>query len=46
MNTNEDTRVNAPEEVIALGIASEETKGGPLSGEFIGGNTALGISEE
>lgn len=27
MNTNENARTNAPEEVIVLGVASVETKG-------------------
>ncbi|MEY2159861.1 MULTISPECIES: benenodin family lasso peptide [unclassified Rhodanobacter] len=46
MNTNENMRTNPPEDVIVLGVASTETKGGPLAGEEIGGTHALGISEE
>jgi hypothetical protein len=46
MNTNENIRTSTPEEVIVLGIASTETKGGPLAGEDIGGVSFLGISEE
>lgn len=46
MNTNENIRTNMPEEVIEIGVASTETKGGPLVGEEIGGKNFLGISEE
>lgn len=46
MNTNENTHTNAPEDVIVLGVASTETKGGPLAGEEIGGPNVPGISEE
>lgn len=46
MNTESihiDTR---EDDVIVLGIASTETKGGPLAGEDIGGPNFVGISEE
>jgi hypothetical protein len=46
MNTNENIRKNAQQDVIVLGGASTETKGGPLAGEEIGGKNVLGISEE
>lgn len=46
MNTNENIRTNLQEDVIELGVASVETKGGPLAGEEIGGINFLGISEE
>lgn len=46
MNTNENIRTNAEEDVIDLGVASTETKGGPLAGEEIGGINFQGISEE
>lgn len=46
MNTNENTRNDTPEDVIVLGAASTETKGGPLAGEEIGGKNVMGISEE
>lgn len=46
MDTNDNARTNAPEDVIVLGVASVETKGGPLAGEEIGGPNVLGISEE
>ena len=46
MNTNENIRSNTQEDVIVLGVASTETKGGPLAGEEIGGKNVLVISEE
>ena len=46
MDKNESIRSNTPEDVIELGVASIETKGGPLTNEFIGGVAALGISQE
>jgi hypothetical protein len=46
MNTNENICNETPEDVIELGVASTETKGGPLAGEEIGGKNVLGISEE
>jgi len=47
MNTNENTRNNASEEVIVLGVASVETQGGPATGEGIGAGPVLpGISED
>jgi len=47
MSTNENARTNAPEEVIVLGVASVETKGGPGTGEplGIGAPVMPGISE-
>ena len=48
MNTNENTRNNASEDVIVLGVASIETKGpfGPTEGGGLGGPVTAGISEE
>lgn len=46
MNANENTRTNAPEDVIELGLASIETKGSPLPGnEGQGRAGEVGISE-
>ncbi|MEY2150231.1 MAG: benenodin family lasso peptide [Rhodanobacter sp.] len=48
MNTNENIRNNASEDVIVLGVASVETQGGPGSNEAVGfgGPVIPGISEE
>jgi len=48
MNTNENIRNDMPEDVIELGVASVETKGGPGSNEAVGfgGPIIPGISEE
>lgn len=46
MNTNENTRNNANEDVVVLGSASMETHGGPFAGEEIGGVNPLGISDD
>lgn len=48
MNTNEDIRNDASEDVIELGVASVETKGGAGSSEATGTGFPLipGISEE
>jgi len=46
MNTNENIRTNALEDVIELGVASVDTQGGPLTNEFIGGVAPMGISQE
>lgn len=48
MNTNENIRTNAPEEIIELGVASVETKGLFGTGEpmGIGAPVLPGISEE
>lgn len=46
MNTNENTRNNANEDVVVLGSASTETHGGPFAGEEIGGVNPLGISDD
>lgn len=46
MNTNENARTNAPEDVIVLGVASVETKGPFVAGEGMGGRTPAGISDE
>lgn len=47
MNTNENIRNDTSEDVIVLGIASVETKGGPATGEGIGaGPVGSGISED
>lgn len=46
MNTNENSRNNASEDIVELGVASVETKGSgvPLN-ETIGRQNELGISE-
>jgi hypothetical protein len=46
MNTNENIRTNAQDDVIELGVASVETQGPVGFGEVIGGPDALGISED
>ncbi|SOD56042.1 benenodin family lasso peptide [Pseudoxanthomonas wuyuanensis] len=48
MNTNENARTNAPEEVIVLGVASVETKGPGVGIELAGPGQQManGISEE
>jgi hypothetical protein len=47
MNTNDNTnRTNAQEDVVELGVASVETKGGPLTNEVIGGFAPMGISQD
>lgn len=46
MDTNEKTGKSPAEELIVLGVASVETRGGPLAGEEIGGPNVPGISEE
>jgi len=49
MNTNENTRTNLKEqeEIIELGVASVETKGGVFkTGEAMGLTIGAGISEE
>ena len=46
MNTNENIRNNASEDVIELGVASVETQGLVGTGEPIGGPAFSGISEE
>lgn len=46
MNTNENIRTNALEDVIVLGVASIETRGNVGLGEAIGGPTTPGISED
>lgn len=46
MNTNENTRTNAQEDVIVLGIASIETKGADVGFEPIGQMPEPGISAE
>lgn len=46
MNTNENARTNAPEEVIVLGVASVETKGQTGPGEANGVEMGAGISDE
>lgn len=44
MDTNQNARNHVQDEVIELGVASVETKGGPLAGEEIGGFNVPGIS--
>lgn len=47
MDTNENTRNNASEDVIVLGVASIETQGNPTDlGELHGSIPTLGISED
>lgn len=46
MNTHEDIRSNASEEVIELGVASVDTQGGLGNDEAIGGTQVMGISED
>lgn len=46
MNTNENARTSATEEVIELGVASVETKGPAGINEFVGNLMQPGISEE
>lgn len=46
MNTNENTRNATSEDIIVLGVASVETKGGGAYGEFVGEDASAGISEE
>lgn len=48
MNTNENIRNDTSEDVIVLGVASIETKGGPGTAEPMGfgGPVLPGISEE
>jgi len=47
MNTNENIRNDASEDVIELGVASVETRGGPNNTEpFGGGPATAGISED
>ncbi|WP_168199004.1 benenodin family lasso peptide [Luteimonas granuli] len=47
MNANEDIRSSGPEDIVELGVASVETKGGVFeTGEHMGLNIGVGISEE
>jgi len=46
MNTNENIRNDTSEDVIVLGVASVETKGGSDSGEAFGISAGMGISED
>lgn len=46
MKTNENIRNETPEDVIELGVASIETKGGTFNTEGLGGQPILGISED
>lgn len=46
MNTNETNQTVAEGGVTELGIASLDTKGGPYTGEPIGGLNLAGISDE
>jgi hypothetical protein len=47
MDTNDTIRTNTPqEEIIVLGVASIETKGGVINTEGLGGQPMPGISEE
>jgi hypothetical protein len=47
MDANENIRQDTPDDVIVLGVASIETRGGPNNSEPFGGGTAApGISED
>jgi len=49
MNTNENNRTHAPDDIIELGVASIETKGSiglQEGGGGLGGPVIPGISEE
>ncbi len=46
MNANENTCAEASEDVIVLGVASVETKGGAINTEGVGGQPMPGISED
>lgn len=47
MNTNENVRNDTSDDVIVLGVASVETRGGgPYPTEFLGGQLGAGIAEE
>ncbi|MEE7547997.1 benenodin family lasso peptide [Xanthomonas sp. Kuri4-1] len=46
MNIHDTPRLPMPDDLIELGVASTETRGGPLAGEEIGGLNVPGISEE
>jgi hypothetical protein len=46
MDTNENICTNTPEDVIVLGVASVETKGGAINTEGVGGQPMPGISED
>jgi hypothetical protein len=45
MNTNENIRNDAPDDVIELGVASIETKGSGEGNEPFGGEPLGGISD-
>ena len=46
MDTNDNIRNELPDDVIVLGVASVETKGGPADVEGTGGEAGYGISDE
>lgn len=46
MNTNENNRTNALEDIIELGLATVETQGGGAIGEVNGDSLGSAISEE
>ncbi len=46
MDANENNRSNVLEDVIVLGVASVETRGGILPGEMVGAPAPAGIAEE
>lgn len=46
MNTNENTRTNAPEDIIVLGVASVETKGDLNRQESVGGSIPMGLVDD
>lgn len=45
MNTYDNTHTDVSDNITVLGVASTDTKGGPLAGEEIGGFNVPGISE-
>lgn len=44
--TQHASDVEVQEDIIILGVASVETKGGPRSDEMVGGTQSPGISED
>ena len=47
MNANEDIHARESDDVVELGVASVETKGGVFeTGEHMGLNVGVGISDE
>lgn len=46
MNSNENSRTEALEDVVMLGVASIETKGELIGVEFMGDDPTQGISDQ